>query len=77
MHIKFYVKDTGIGISTEKQKVVFDRFVKVSDFTQGTGLGLSICSTIIQQMGGTIGVESKMGKGSTFWFILPAEQHRI
>jgi signal transduction histidine kinase len=70
-HIRFYVKDTGIGISPDQQKVVFDRFVKLNDYSQGTGLGLSICSTIIEQMGGTIGVESTMGKGSTFWFILP------
>jgi signal transduction histidine kinase len=72
-HIKFSVIDTGIGISEDNCKKVFDRFVKLNTFVQGTGLGLSICSTIIEQMGGEIGVTSKEGKGSCFWFILPAE----
>jgi signal transduction histidine kinase len=53
---------------------VFERFVKLDSFTQGTGLGLSICQSIIKQMGGTIGVDSKQGKGSCFWFILPIER---
>ena len=65
------VTDTGIGIAKDKQLSVFDRFVKLDDFTQGTGLGLSICKMIIEKLGGEIGVNSELGKGSTFWFTLP------
>lgn len=50
--IKFYVRDTGMGIPEEKQKSVFERFVKLNTFVQGTGLGLSICKSIVSQMGG-------------------------
>lgn len=73
-HLRVFVKDTGIGIAPEKVGSVFERFVKLDSFTQGTGLGLSICQSIIKQMGGTIGVDSKQGKGSCFWFILPIER---
>ena len=69
--VEFYVRDTGIGISKEQLGHVFDRFVKLNSFIQGTGLGLPICKSLIEQLGGRIGVESKMGKGSYFWFKLP------
>ena len=69
--IKIYVQDTGTGIPNEKVDNVFDRFVKLNPFVQGTGLGLSICRSIIEQLGGEIGVNSELGKGSCFWFILP------
>lgn len=69
--IKFYVRDTGMGIPEEKQKSVFERFVKLNTFVQGTGLGLSICKSIVSQMGGEIGVESTEGVGSCFWFTHP------
>lgn len=69
--IYFYVTDTGCGIPEESQSQVFERFVQLDSFKQGTGLGLPICSSIIRAMGGKIGVKSKPGGGSTFWFILP------
>ena len=53
--IKFYMRDTGMGILEEKQKSVFERFVKLNTFVQGTGLGLSICKSIVSQMGGEYG----------------------
>ena len=67
----FWVADTGCGIPAERKDAVFERFVKLNSFKQGTGLGLSICRTIVEHLGGNIGVESKEGKGSTFWFTLP------
>lgn len=69
--IRFYVRDTGIGISKENQEKVFDRFVKLNNFAQGTGLGLSISQTIINRWNGKIGVISEQGKGSEFWFVIP------
>lgn len=70
----FYVADTGCGIPQDKQESIFGRFVKLNSFAQGTGLGLSICRTLVDNMGGKIGVESEIGKGSTFWFTLPYKQ---
>lgn len=69
----FYVADTGCGIAKDEQESIFGRFVKLNSFAQGTGLGLSICQTLVNHMGGHIGVESEKGKGSTFWFTLPYE----
>lgn len=69
--IYFYVTDTGCGIESDQQGNIFNRFVKLNAFKQGTGLGLSICETIVDKMGGQIGVISKAGQGSTFWFTIP------
>ena len=77
--IKFFVKDTGIGISEENQSIIFDRFRQV-DFTTipqygGTGLGLTISKAIVELMGGKMWVESEIDKGSTFYFTLPYIQY--
>ena len=69
--VKVCVQDTGIGISESNRERVFERFIKINDFHQGTGLGLTISKTIIEYLGGSIGVDSVEGKGSTFWFTLP------
>ena len=73
--IKLTVMDTGSGISPEGQAKLFRSFSQVDGASTrvhgGTGLGLSICKQLSKLMGGTIGVESEIGKGSTFWVILP------
>lgn len=69
--IEFSVTDTGMGIAPEVANTVFDRFVKLNTFSKGTGLGLSICKSIVENLGGTIGIESELGVGSRFWFTHP------
>ena len=69
--IFFYVKDTGIGIPADQKDKVFERFVKLNTFAKGTGLGLAICRVIIERLNGVIGVDSKEGEGSCFWFKIP------
>jgi len=72
--IKFYVKDTGIGLSPDQISHIFDRFTKVENFKKfyrGTGLGLAICKNLANLLNGEIGVESEPEKGSTFYFTLP------
>ena len=69
--LRFYVSDTGCGIPPEGQRRIFDRFVKLNSFKQGTGLGLPICKSIVEHLGGEIGVKSEEGRGTTFWFTLP------
>lgn len=68
----FYVADTGCGIEEEGRRAIFERFVKMNYNIRGTGLGLSISKSIVEHYGGGIGVESKKGEGSTFYFTLPA-----
>lgn len=66
--LRVWVKDTGKGIPEEHcGDHLFERFVKVDDFVPGTGLGLSICRSLAQSLGGTVGVQSKLGEGSMFW----------
>jgi PAS domain S-box-containing protein len=73
--LKFSVTDTGVGIAKEKQDLLFRQFSQIeggtSQSSSGTGLGLAISKSLVQQMGGTIGVTSTPGVGSQFWFTLP------
>lgn len=71
--IRLFIEDTGCGIPKENQDKLFQRFAKLDDFTQGTGLGLAICKAIVDAQGGKIGVESEVGKGSTFWAWFPCD----
>jgi CheY-like chemotaxis protein len=78
-HFEFYVKDTGYGISEEKQKEIFDRFVRAENdkrrIIEGTGLGLSIAKAYVELLGGTIWVKSKLNEGSIFYFTIPIEKY--
>ena len=70
-YTRIFVEDTGVGISEEGIRHIFERFYKVDNFTQGAGLGLSICQTIIERLNGTISVTSEVGKGTRFTVRLP------
>ena len=78
--VRVGIRDEGIGIAPEDQARLFTKFYRVdSSLTReigGTGLGLSICKSIIELLGGEVGVESEQGKGSTFWFTLPLASER-
>lgn len=69
--IEIKVTDTGCGIPQDKLPVIFERFEKVDSFTQGVGLGLPICKSIAECMGGSIGLTSEAGVGTTVWVTLP------
>ena len=70
-YTRIFVEDTGVGISEEGIRHIFERFYKVDNFTQGAGLGLSICQTIVERLKGTISVTSEVGKGTRFIVRLP------
>jgi two-component system sensor histidine kinase/response regulator len=75
--MRISVKDTGIGIAPDKIAGLFEKFTQADASTTrrygGTGLGLTICKQLVELMGGSIGAESRLDQGSTFWFTLPLE----
>jgi len=75
--VEFFVKDTGKGISQDKQSAIFERFTKLDSYVEGAGLGLSISKTIVEKLGGEIGVHSNEGEGSHFWFRVRKTQRNI
>ncbi len=75
--VRFWVRDNGSGISPENQKLLFKKFERLDQVqTKGYGLGLSIVRRIIEKLGGQVGVESEPGKGSVFYFTLPAKEKK-
>jgi two-component system sensor histidine kinase/response regulator len=74
-HARVFVADTGPGVPTDSRERIFDKFVEATgpapDRRRGTGLGLAFCRMAVEAHGGRIGVDSEVGKGSTFWFTLP------
>ncbi|RUW22470.1 response regulator [Mesorhizobium sp. M4B.F.Ca.ET.215.01.1.1] len=79
VQLKVRVEDTGIGIPAEKLQNVFEKFAQVDGSStrrhEGTGLGLAIAARLVDLMGGKIGVESEIGRGSVFWFAVPLPAH--
>ena len=69
--VRIWVRDTGKGIAEADHERIFDRFIKLDEYIPGTGLGLSVAKSHVQSLGGTIGVDSKLGEGSTFWIEMP------
>ncbi|MBK8808591.1 MAG: response regulator [Bacteroidales bacterium] len=74
-YLKFFVEDTGIGIDKDKHTIIFEHFRQVETNLAknygGTGLGLSISQKLVEVLGGEIGIESEINKGTTFWFTIP------
>jgi len=76
--VRFWIRDNGLGLTKENQKVIFKKFERLDQTrTQGHGLGLSITQRIIEKLGGEVGLESKFGEGSLFYFTLPTTNQNI
>ena len=79
VQLKVRVEDTGIGIPADKLQSVFEKFAQVDGSStrrhEGTGLGLAIAARLVDLMGGKIGIESEVGRGSVFWFTAPMPAH--
>jgi signal transduction histidine kinase len=69
--VRIWIRDTGRGIAEADLDRIFERFIKLDEYIPGTGLGLSVAKSHVQSLGGTIGVDSKLGEGSTFWIEIP------
>ena len=80
LFLRFFVEDTGIGISKDKQALIFDIFRQVEDSNKrrfgGAGIGLSVAKRLTELLGGKIWLKSDLGKGSIFYFTIPAEKNR-
>jgi signal transduction histidine kinase len=74
--VRVAVRDSGLGIEPGSVQIIFDKFRQLGDTLtdkpRGSGLGLPICKEIVEHLGGRIGVDSAPGRGSTFWFTVPA-----
>ena len=71
MDMRFAVEDTGCGIPTDKIDTIFDRFMKVDEFSEGLGLGLAYCYETTERLGGSLKLESTSSMGTTFVLTLP------
>ena len=71
--VRVNVADTGKGVAKADQARIFERFVKLDEYIPGTGLGLSVVESLVKNLGGSVGVDSSLGVGSNFWFVLPLE----
>ncbi len=76
-NIRFFVKDTGIGLTKDQQKIIFTRFTKAENdkrkLYRGAGLGLAICKNLVNMLGGDIWIESELNHGAIFYFTIPYE----
>ena len=71
--VRVNVADTGKGVAKADQARIFERFVKLDEYIPGIGLGLSVVESLVKNLGGSVGVDSSLGVGSNFWFVLPLE----
>ena len=72
LHVRLFVKDNGIGIESDQHEKIFSIFQQVNKDFEGTGIGLAIVKKAVERMGGKVGLESELDRGSTFWIDIPA-----